>query len=644
MKLFEPISIRQCTLKNRILMPGMGTNLGLRNEIARAYYEERAKGGVGTIVIGGIMPDLMARKPFAKGFYDNVAGPVQKHGAKIGPELWYGNLYPSYQEKEKLQEYVAPSPGFPAGARAIHFVYGESECFCREITKNEIREIISSYVEGAVRAKEIGFDFVEIHACHGHNLPHQFFSPLDNRRNDEYGGSLEGRMKFSIELAQSLREGVGNDFPVFWRFSAEEGLPGGYSLKEALRLSMELENAGIDLLDVSYGHEAADSSAPVRAFYPCPGEESENSPFVAYAAAVKTKVKIPVVAVGRLHSPVLAEAVLKEEKADIIAIGRQILADPQWPKKTKDGKTEQIRPCILCNHCVDVLEQNSPISCSVNPQLGRESSLKSLKPTKPKRVIVIGGGVGGMVAAIVASYRRHQVTLFEKEAGLGGQLLTIERLKGKSRIADYRQYLEKNLKRAKVNVITSCAADRTEMLKLNPDIVILATGAVPKVPSIPGVNISNAFSAIKALEKASSIGENVVVIGGGEVGCDVAEHFAEKHRKVTILESERKALSTLAYRFRYYRLYRLAAKGVTVVTGAEIKSSSDKMIFFTDRTQKQRRIAFDSLVIATGAVPNAKLKEELQDIGIKTISIGDCLKPGKIAEASLGGLKAGIEI
>lgn len=644
MKLFEPITIRSCTLKNRIFMPGMGTNFRLRNARARAYYEERARGGVGAIVVGGIMCDLMADSAFANSFYDWVGAPVQKHGTKIGPELWFGNMYPSHGNNEILQEYVAPSPGFPRGARAVPIIYPDTDCYCRELTKEEIADIISRYAAGALMAQKIGFDFIEIHACHGHNLPHQFFSPLDNRRTDEYGKSLEGRMRFSIELTRAVKNATGEDFPLFWRLCAEEGLPGGYTLQEALQLGQHLGKAGVDLLDVSFGHEAVDEVAPLALFYPCPGEESREAPFLSFAAAFKRTVKIPVVAVGRLHSPDLAERVLQEGKADIVALGRQLLADPFWPEKVGQKHYDTITPCLTCNYCIDLLEKGEPIKCSVNPYLGRENELRSEPLAASKKVLIIGGGVAGMQAAIIAAARGHKVTLCEQKSFLGGQLQPASRLLHKSKIAEYQQFLVQSVYRAGVDVRCNFAVTVTKVDEMNPDAIVLATGAVPVMPSIPGIEFCRAIFAVDVLTEKVSLGQRVIVIGGGEVGCETAEYLANQGRKVIVLEVMEKALPNLPYRFRHHLLYRLALKGVSILSGVRCQSISNSRVELVDRHGNTRSLGFDSLVVATGSARQNELEEELRGRGKEMFLVGDCLSPRTIADASFDGAKAGSRI
>lgn len=387
MKLFRPITIRGMELKNRIIMAPMGTNFRHRNPRARAYFVERARGGVGAIILGGVAIDPLLRDDFIEGIRTWITEPVHAHGegVKIGIQLWHGNQY-CPRGKEVQWEWVAPSPGQPRGTRTLLNNWQEAkECYCREMTVAEIKEVINKYATSAINARQAGFDFVELHACHGHNLCHQFFSPLDNRRSDMYGGDLAGRMRFNIEVALAIREAVGNGYPIFWRLSPEvwegKGLPGGATLADNIILAVALEKVGVDVIDVSFGHEALHEFPP----YKCnPTADDPMGTYVELAAAIKEKVTIPVIAVGRIHQPEVAEKILQQGKADLVALGRQLLADPYWPQKVKEARLDDIRPCISCNACLEAWLSGNPIHCAVNASLGKEEEY-TIRNAKKKR-------------------------------------------------------------------------------------------------------------------------------------------------------------------------------------------------------------------------------------------------------------------
>jgi len=633
MKLFEPITIRGMTLKNRIVMSPMGTNFSLVRGVSRAFYEERAKDGVGAIVVGGMLVDALLSGEFAHAFYDWAVRPVQAQGVKMGPQLFYSNLYPGYWGLGVIQEWVAPSPGVPPGAKVMMPMLRETQAYCRELTIAEIEDIISRYAAAAKKVKEVGFDFVEMHGCHGHNLPHQFFSPIDNHRSDEYGGDLAGRMRFSIEVAQAIRTAVGEDFPFFWRLCAEEGLPGGYTLEDCTELCVELEKAGVDVIDVSFGHEANYEPAPLAHFTPCPGEEQPPATFVPLAEVIKRRVNIPVIGVGRIHTLEVAEEVLSQGKVDMIAIGRQLLADPQWPQKVAAGRQDEITPCLCCNYCIDMLERMEPIRCAVNAAMGREDESAIALAKERKKVLVVGGGPAGMEAARVAALRGHEVTLFERGQALGGQLVLASKPPRKSKIKDFIDYLARQMEKQGVRVELGREATPDLVAEIKPDAVVLATGVDTIIPDILGVNRSNVVTAEQVLSGSVHVGARVVVIGGGEIGCEVAELLAEKGGKVTIVELLDEMATKLPFRGRHFLLYNLAKRGVAMVTGALCQQITDEGLIITSRRGRQQTIAADTVVLSVGSRPDAALARELEGKVTSLHLVGDCVEPRRIANA-----------
>ncbi len=362
MKLFDPITIRDMTLKNRIIMPPMQLMLGLKNRRARAFYLERARGGAGAIIMCATSVDLFnedeawGRADGVKLFMasmQSITDEIRNTGAKIGIQIWHGNQLPAGNGAQMAAggELVAPSAVDDR----------------RELTKDEIRSIILKFGLASVKAKEAGFDFIEVHGAHGY-LPCQFFSKADNKRNDEYGGDLRRRMCFSIELVESIRSQVGYHFPVFYRIGAEEKRPDGITIKESQSFAVELEKSGVDVFDVSIGLPTGRNASPTK--------RAKMGTFVPLAEAIKKSVAVPVMAVGRINLPEVAESILEEGKADLIGIARQLLADPYWPKKVQEGRADEIVACKSCNTCFIPMRSGTwkagdPI-CAVNKDAGRE--------------------------------------------------------------------------------------------------------------------------------------------------------------------------------------------------------------------------------------------------------------------------------
>jgi 2,4-dienoyl-CoA reductase-like NADH-dependent reductase (Old Yellow Enzyme family) len=375
MKLFDSVKVRGMVLRNRILMAPMLTNLGYKSKRGRAYFAARAKGGIGAIVAYGIPPDLLInaqaweqkdqRQSFIEGIRE-LTEEVHNLGAKIGIQLWHGNRFPAIIGGNfDRGEWVAPSARIEGNPP--HSMVSVSARL-REMTIQEIESLIQSYSRAAAQAKEAGFDFVEFHGAHSY-LANQFFSPADNHRTDKYGGNLAGRMRFGIDCIQAIRGAVGEDYPIFYRFPAEEARPGGITLSESIEYAVELEKAGVDVLNVSIG-TATDRRG--TGYYITPPYDQPAGTYVHLAGAIKRRVNILVAAVGRINSPGLAESILTEGKADLITIGRQLIADPEWPNKVADGEVEDIRPCLSCCECAELATTGKESQCAVNPMAGKE--------------------------------------------------------------------------------------------------------------------------------------------------------------------------------------------------------------------------------------------------------------------------------
>lgn len=636
--LMSPIKIGNMQLRNRIVMPPMVTNYayedGSVTDRLRAYHVERAKGGVGLIIVEASYVHLSGR-----GFQNEVGiysdrliaslrslvDAVHTHGAKIAIQLYHGGR----QTKSSVtgQPIVAPSP-IPDPT--------EPET-PKELTKEEIAELVKAFGEAARRAKAAGFDAVEVHGAHGY-LIDEFLSPYANKRTDEYGGSLENRMRFPLEVVRAVRQAVGPDYPILYRMSADEKVPGGLKLDETKIVAQRLEQEGINALHVSAGvYESA-----VWIIQPM---AMPRACLADLARGIKSVVKIPVISVGRYNDPEVAEKVLEEGKADLIAFGRELLTDPEMPKKISEGRLDEVRKCIACcQGCIDELFQDHPIGCTVNARTGFETQFTLAKASRPRRVLVVGGGAAGMEAARVAALRGHNVTLWEETSSLGGQLTLAATPPQKGEIMTFKDFLMNEMRRLRINVQLNKEATLDAIRSERPDVVVIATGAVPATVDVPGVNGKNVAMSWDVLSGKASVGRRVVIIGGGLVGCETAEFLAEKGHEVTIVEMLPRIASDVGPLVGALLLDRLGKQGVKVITGAKLTSIGERDITVERDGNTETLPNFDSVVMAVGSKSEDTLARQLEGSGIDYYVIGDASRPRRITHAVFEAMKVAHEI
>ena len=632
--LFQPFNLGGVELKNRIVMLSMDTGYGnnwYASKRDRAYMVARAKGGAGLIITGMLMPGstgvpLPGRisihaDRFIPGLKEDVDA-VHDAGAKIAPQIGM-QYYRAKADGEKLEE-IGPSE-----------IATRKNSKPRALAVDEIHQIVDEYAEGVRRAREAGFNAVELHCGIGYLIA-RFISPATNKRTDEYGGSFENRMRFVLEIIASAKKKTGNDFPIICRFSADEFMEGGNKLEDGKKIAVMLEKAGVACLNVGAGwHECRT---------PLIYMSVPRGNFVYLADEIKKVVKIPVIAAYRINNPILADSIIAQGKADLIGMGRALLADPELPNKAMEERFEDIRPCIACNYCLDRIMFGADVACSVNPQLGRESNVVRQKAKKAKKVFVIGGGPAGMEAAIDAAKLGHNVTLFEKGGRLGGNLIPAAAPSYKWEINNLIAYYETQLKKSGVKVNLDTEADEATIAKEKPDAVIVAAGAQPIVPQ--DWNTSNIVTALQVLNGERKTGENVVIVGGGLVGCETAEYLAERGKKVTVIEMMDRMGSDIGMTIRWIIMQRLHTAGVKWITDAKVEQITESRV----RANKKCTTHFfdaDTVVLAMGMKPRkelaGKLKQKFGDkIDIKCI--GDCVEAGKIAQATEGGYLAAREL
>ncbi|MDK2876502.1 MAG: 2,4-dienoyl-CoA reductase [Archaeoglobaceae archaeon] len=630
MKLFEPIEIEGMKIKNRIVMPAAELNYhtpeGEITERMLDFYRERAKGGIGFAIVGvaKIEPYFLG----GIGIYDDKFIPglrklseiFHEYDVKCAVQLWHPGRYEISFDPDRTP--VAPSPIPPP-------IFTKRTP--KELTKEEILKIEDEFAEAALRAKKAGFDAVELIGSAGY-LISQFFSPATNKRKDEYGGSIENRARFAVEIIQRVKEKCGK-FPVMIRIPGDEFIEGGNTVKEMKVIAKILEDAGVCAINVMAGwHE---SRRPlITMLVPRGG-------FAYLGEEIKKAVNVPVIIGHRINDPFVAEKILQEGKADMVAMFRALLADPEFPNKAKEGRFNEIRYCIAClQGCMDRINQAMPVTCLVNPAAGREAELRNLKAEKKKKVVIVGGGPGGCTAAEYLARKGHEVVLFEKSEKLGGQLNIASSSPLAYEFAEFGKYFMNVLPKLGVRIYYKTTADAEMVLREKPDVCIIAVGASPLIPRIPGVE--NAVTAFDVLSGKVEVGKRVVIIGGGGVGCDTAAHLADRC-KVTLVEMLPKIGQDIGISTRWTVLLYLNQKGVEILT--ETKAVEIKRNAVVVETPKGRReIECDTAVLAVGTVSNNGLYDELKDKVPEVYKIGDCLKPRKAIDATHEAFELALKI
>jgi len=636
--LFAPIKVGNVELKNRMVMLAIGTGYpepdGTVGDRFSNFCVERAKGGVG-LIITPFAPFDMATS-IVPGLFDDrfipgarrLTDAVHAYGTKIAPQF-LGQYFWVNKENGSF-EFIAPSAVF-------NKMIGTTP---KALTVEEIHRLVDEYGEAGRRTREAGFDAIELPLGIGYLL-NRFISPCTNNRTDEYGGSLENRMRFPLEIIDRIHRQAGEDYPIICRVSAEEYMEGGHTLEDSKKVVSILESAGVQAIDVEAGwHEC-----PV----PLVVMSVPRGAFVYLAEEIKKVVNIPVVAAYRINTPELAEEILVQGKADLIGLGRALLADPEFPNKAKEGRGDEIRTCIACSNCLDNLLtaykswKALPAFCSINPRAGKEAEY-TIEPAKvAKRVFIVGGGPGGMEAARIAALRGHQVTLYEKGEELGGQLRVACLPPYKDELNCLIKSMATQVKKAGVEIRLNAEVTPEMVEKKEPDVVILATGAAPLIPNIPGVEQDNVVTAVDVLTRRKEVGKAAVIIGGGMVGCETAEFLAKHGKKVTIVEMLPKIGSDYGATYRHVVLGRLREAGIRMETNAIVEEITDRGV----RAKRDGASEFfpgDTVVLAVGFTPNKELGERLRGKVPTLYSIGDCIEPRRIREAIEEGFRLGREI
>lgn len=603
------------TTKNRLVMPPMVRNYadteGLVTDRYVDHIKRIAEGGVGTMILEasfiseegrGFTNQLGIHSDSVIPGLRRLVAMAHAHGAMIGPQLYH------------------------AGPRRPS-----------ELTMSEIERLVGQFAEAAARAKTAGCDFVEVHGAHGYLIT-QFLSPLSNQRADDYSGTEEKRLKFLLDIIAKIRMLVGEDFPIIVRLSADELVVGGLAMKETKVIAQRLEEVGVDALDISVGNEASFDQGMM-----IPPMAVPDGPLIHYAEEIKRTVKIPVIAVGKIRDPWMAERIIADKRADFVAIGRTLLADPEWPMKAGSGRSHQINPCIACNQgCIGRLFAGQDVWCTVQPATSREAMFQ--KPIgKRQTVVVVGGGPAGLSAARVAATRGHRVILYEKNKRLGGQLFAAAASPYRDGWSELREAMERDLKRLKVEVHLRKEFTPSLVGENSPDAIIVAVGSSPGRPKIPGATNTNVFVARDLLEGNKKAKGDVVVVGGGCAGAQTAEFLAARGHGVTVVEQAEAIAHDAPMDDRALLIGRLGKLGVKIETNTKVLAIEPKSVK-VEGSSGERGIPAGTVVLCLGSYSNDGLTEELKQLVKNTVTVGDAVSPRRVTDAILDGALAALAL
>ena len=634
--LFSPFSIGTLELQNRIVMPPMATRYatleGFATDRQTAYYVERARGGVGYITVEhtGILEQGKAHPNMLLISSDEHASKIEGlieavHG--VGGKIIVQINHAGRQTASAItgSPIVGPSP-IPCPTR---------DEIPRELSVSEIEEIIEAFTVAAQRVKNAGADGVELHMAHGYLLC-SFLSPFSNRRGDKYGGGIQARATLPMEVLKSVRERVGPDFPISCRLSGDEYVDGGLKIEETKRVAQILEKEGANVLHVSACNAAS-------GYLNHPPYYVEEGIFVHLAEAIKSVVNIPVITVGRIRNPAMADQVLRDGKADLVSMGRALIADPYMPKKAQDGRLEDINLCISCNRCIQTLRKEA-VRCAVNPETGNEDRFRFSKTDRPKRVWIVGGGPGGLKAAEITAQRGHQVTLFERDQKLGGRMRLATLPPKKAVLNDFLDYLERRVRGLGVTLELDKEFTVDMLGTGKPDAVIVASGALPLFPDWKGMEESRALSVDDILSGEGDVGKRVLVVGAGGIGAELADYLSEIGKEVTLVEMLEEIAADLVVHLKHYLSLRLGEKGVTILTSTKVKELGKGYALVEDASGTRKIDGFDTIVLAVGSKPDDRIAKSLEGKVPELHVIGDASEPREALEAVYEGEETALKI
>ena len=625
-KLFSPFTINNLSLTNRIVMPALASfMIGIDGSISDEtveHYRRRAAGGPAMVIMEAcaVSPEgvvsshqaVIHDDRFIEGL-SKIARAMKEEGTVPAIQIHHGGRQTSVKVINRKP--VAPSP-LPCPT-----IRGEVE----PLTIEGIQQLVQKFGDAAQRAYQAGFELIEIHGAHGY-LVNQFLSQFSNIREDQYGGDVAGRTRFAKEIVEEVRNRLGPVFPISFKISAEEYVDNGLTTAQSVEILKILVAAGIDVVQVSAGND-------VTPEWICQPMFMEKACLLDSAVQVKKALNIPVMTVGRINDPLIANEIIEQDKADLVCIGRGLLADPELPNKAREGRSDEIRTCIACNTCMQSIFKRGRIECLVNPMLGREKEMAFIPTDNPKKVMVVGGGPGGLNVAWVAAKRGHSVHVYEKRSELGGQLVPGSTPGHKAELRSLIRYQTKQAEMFGVQCHLNHEVSVEDIQNIQPDVVVLATGSLPVIPKVEGIDNDIVLTYEDVLVGDSPPFKKVVVIGGGPTGLELALHLAEYGCEITVVEMLPKIGRGLEAMTKKIILNRLKRHNVTILTNTRLLKVDGDGVFVANSDRQEQFIETDRVVIAIGTRPDTRLYDKIESLGYNLFQVGDCLEPRNAKEA-----------
>ena len=641
--LASPITINGVTFKNRIFgapmsNPELDPDCHMRKEDI-AFHENRAKGGMASVALGlGIVDPVGRTHTKEITLYDVMSLPslkeltnaTHRHNCMAVMELAHGGKYANARGHGHAAEHFALGPNDEVNPDGLPV---------RAMTEEEIYHAAEAFGNAAALVKEAGFDMVLIHGGHGWLLG-QFMSPSMNHRTDRWGGSLENRMRFPLLVIEKVREAVGPHFPIEFRMSGAELTRGGYGIEEGVQMAKALDGK-VDIIHVSAGvHEDTDVFTLTH-----PSMFVEHGCNVYLAAEVKKHVKTPVATLGGLNDPDMMEEIIASGKADIVELARQSICDPYFPEKAFSGHADDITRCCRCYTCFYNYLTNRTFCCAFNPEVGNElANQHAFPPTTPKKVIVVGGGPGGMEAAITAAQRGHSVTLYEKSAHLGGQLLAEQHIPFKQDMFNFVKVLSARLKAAGVTVELNHALTAEEASAMNPDVIVVAVGAKPVVPPIPGIDSAKVVGLDALHQTPPALGQKVVILGGGLVGCECAIYLDGLGKDVTVVEMKDDWAADSYFMHRNAMNMYIRDSRIQIHTATRAKAVTEQGLVCESACCGEVLYEADTILLAAGMKADRATVEQFYNAAPRVFEVGDCIRAGRVLEATTQGYYRALDI